>query len=122
MLELATDFVVLVHFLFIVFVLFGGLLVLIWKWVAWLHIPAALWGALIVFAGGVCPLTPLENLLRRTTGNTGYDTGFIEQYLIPLIYPSGLTRGIQITMGVAVITINVIVYIGVYRKHSSPKI
>lgn len=122
MLGLVADFIVLLHFLFIVFVLFGGLLVLKWKWVAWPHIPAALWGALIVFAGWICPLTPLENMLRRAEGTTGYATGFIEHYLIPLIYPSGLTRGIQIAMGVVVILINVIVYIGAYRKYSSPKI
>lgn len=121
MFELAADFVVLLHFSFIVFVLFGGLLVLKWKWVVWLHVPAALWGALIVFAGWICPLTPLENMLRRAEGTTGYATGFIEHYIIPLIYPSGLTRGIQISMGVVVIIINVIVYIGVYRKHSSLK-
>lgn len=116
MLELAADFIVLLHFLFIVFVIFGGLLVLKWKWVVWLHIPAATWGALIVLIGWLCPLTPLENLLRRTEASNGYATGFIEHYLIPIIYPAGLTRDLQIAMGVAVIIINVIIYLGVYTN------
>lgn len=117
MLELAADFVVLLHLFFIVFVVFGGLLVLKWKWVIWLHIPAVLWGALIEFTGELCPLTPLENLLRRAEGGAGYATGFIEQYLIPLIYPPGLTRDMQIMMALIVIIINVIVYFGVHRKY-----
>lgn len=121
MFDLAADVIVLLHFLFILFVILGGLLVLKWKWVLWLHIPAILWGALIAFAGWICPLTPLENLLRRAQGGSGYATGFIEHYLIPVIYPAGLTRGIQITLGMAVIIINIIVYLGIYRKTISPK-
>ena len=103
---LLADVLVLFHFTFILFVIFGGFLVRRRRQVIWLHIPCAVWGALIEFAGWICPLTPLENDLRISAGSSGYNGGFIENYLIPVVYPSGLTRGIQIIFGLGVIIIN----------------
>ncbi len=104
------DFVVVLHFLFVLFVVLGGLLVLRWPRVAWLHLPAAIWGAAIELAGGICPLTPLENSLRRQAGGTGYSGGFIEHYILPVLYPSALTRDIQLLLGILVIALNLGIY------------
>ncbi len=104
------DVLVVLHFAFIVFVVFGGVLVWRWRWVAWLHVPAALWGAAIEFVSGVCPLTPLENQWRVQAGESGYPHSFIEQYLTPLIYPVGLTPSVQIYLGAAVLLINMAIY------------
>lgn len=112
------DVTVVVHGLFIVFVVFGGLAVARWPRVAWVHIPCAVWGALIEFAGWICPLTPLENHFRRLAGQEGYPGGFIETYLIPLIYPGALTREIQIALGVGVIVVNVAAYGWALRSRS----
>lgn len=106
----AADLVVVLHFAFILFVVFGGLLVFRWPKAAWTHVPTAVWGALIEFTGLICPLTPLEKWLRLAGGETGYGGGFIEHYLIPMIYPAGLTREIQVLLGVAVLLINVSIY------------
>ena len=104
------DVLVVLHFAFIVFVVLGGLLVWRWRWVAWLHVPAVLWGAAIEFVGGVCPLTPLENQWRVQAGESGYPHSFIEQYLAPLIYPAGLTPSVQICLGAGVLLINMAIY------------
>ncbi|MDH3689700.1 MAG: DUF2784 domain-containing protein [Gammaproteobacteria bacterium] len=104
------DFVVLVHLGFIIFVVFGGLLALRWGWVPWLHLPAALWGAAIEFFGWFCPLTHLENRLHRASGAADYTGGFIERYLLPLIYPVEFTRELQLLLGVLVVGVNVLVY------------
>ena len=109
-LKLAADLVVLLHFAFILFVVLGGLVVFRWPKFMWLHIPAAAWGAFIELTGRVCPLTPLENRLRIAAGETGYSGGFIEEYLIPVVYPDGLTRLVQISLGVSVVAINLIFY------------
>ena len=115
------DIVVLIHFLFILFVLFGGLLLFWSSRVFWLHVPAVLWAAMIEFSGWVCPLTPLENLLRAHGGTTTYATGFIEHYILPLIYPDFLTRKLQIIFGLAVLGINLAVYgLFFYRKLKKP--
>ncbi|MCO6413054.1 MAG: DUF2784 domain-containing protein [Thiogranum sp.] len=108
--RVTADLVLVLHLLFILFAVLGGLLVLKWRWVAWLHFPAALWAAMIEFAGWYCPLTPLENSLRAAGGQQGYSGGFIEHYLVPLIYPAGLTRELQIGLGMAVVLINLAVY------------
>ncbi len=108
--RIAADGVVLVHAAFIVFVVLGGFAVLRWPRIAWLHIPAAVYGALIELQGFICPLTPLEVSLRRTAGEQGYTGGFIEHYVIPVVYPAGLTRELQIALGVAVIVINLVAY------------
>lgn len=108
--SLAADLVVLLHFAFIVFVVAGGLLVLRWPRIAWAHLPAAAWGAGIILVGGICPLTPLERALRRASGEAGYEGGFIDHYLMPLIYPVGLTRDVQIVLGMLVVGVNLCVY------------
>lgn len=111
------DLVLLLHLAFILFVTLGGLLVLRWPRLAWLHLPAAAWGAVIEFAGWICPLTPLEVGLRRSGGGAGYSGGFIERYLTAAIYPDGLTRGVQVALGLLVVAINVVVYLRLARRH-----
>jgi hypothetical protein len=110
------DLVVGVHLLFVLFVIFGGLLFLRWPRVAYLHIPAALWGAVIEFAGWICPLTPLENWLRREAGGAGYSGDFIEHYILPILYPFALTREIQLLLGFFVIALNLVIYAYVARR------
>jgi Protein of Unknown function (DUF2784) len=108
--HILADLVVGVHALFVVFVVAGGLLALRWPRVAVLHLPAAIWGALIEFKGWICPLTPLENSLRAAAGESGYQGGFIEYYLLPVLYPAGLNRGVQLALGSLVIAVNLVVY------------
>jgi hypothetical protein len=108
--RLLADLVVLLHAGFVIFVVFGGLALIRWPRLIWVHLPAAAWGALIEIAGWICPLTPLENSLRRLAGQGGYPGGFIEHYVIPVLYPQGLTRSIQIGMGVAVLVLNAVIY------------
>ena len=108
--RLAADLVVVVHALFVVFVVLGGLAVLRWPRLAWFHLPAALWGALIEFGGWICPLTPLEKWLRQRAGAVAYEGGFIEHYLLPILYPPGLDRRTQIVLGLVVLAINLGVY------------
>lgn len=108
--RLGADLLVIVHLLFIIFVVAGGCLVLKWPRMAYLHIPAAAWGALIEFQGWICPLTPLEQHLRQAGGQPAYSVGFIEHYLEPIIYPAGLTREMQIFFGIAVLAINLMAY------------
>ena len=114
--RLLADAVVLAHAGFIAFVVAGGPLVFRHPRIAWLHVPAVAWAAFIEFSGGLCPLTPLENALRRAGGDAGYASGFIDHYLIPLIYPSGLTPGIQVAIGVAVVALNLAVYAIAWRR------
>lgn len=113
------DLVLLLHFIFIVFVVFGGFLAMWWRWIPWVHLPAALWGAALEFGGWICPLTPLENRLRRAGGEAGYTGGFIEQYLLSIIYPSGLTREIQFILGGFVILVNLAAYGVVWWRRST---
>ena len=108
--RLLADLVLIVHFAFILFAIFGGLLVLYRFKVIWLHLPALLWGAAIVGLGGICPLTPLENTLRNMAGLQPYSGSFLEHYLLLAIYPPGLTREIQILLAVALIVLNMLVY------------
>ncbi len=118
---LAADLTVILHLVFIIFVIIGGLLVLKWRRLAYVHIPAAIWGALIEFKQWICPLTPLENWLRAQGGATGYQGGFIDHYLIPIIYPPGLTVWHQIVLGVMVLVLNGGIYawllVSARRKH-----
>jgi len=114
--RLLADAVLGLHLLYILFVVLGGLFVLRWAWVALLHLPAALWGALVELFGFWCPLTPLENHFRRRAGEGGYQGGFIERYLVPLIYPGELTRGMQIGLGVFVVLLNLAVYLWAWRR------
>jgi uncharacterized membrane protein len=104
------DFVMAFHFGFVLFAVLGGFLALKWKRLAWIHVPAFLWAALIEFAGWICPLTYLETWLIEQSGAHGFQEGFIEHYLFPLIYPQELTRSLQVTLGVFVLSINIIIY------------
>lgn len=113
---LAADLVVLIHFAFILFVVLGGLLVLKWRWVSFLHLPCVAYGALIEFCGWICPLTPLEQNLRAAAGQAGYTGGFIDHYLVKVIYPPGLTPAMQVGLGILVLVINAGVYAWVLRR------
>jgi len=104
------DLVVVAHLAFVLFAVLGGFLVFRWKRCAWIHVPAVVWAALIEFAGWVCPLTPLENWLRERGGAIAYRSGFIEHYILPLLYPAMLTRSLQITLGLLVLGINLGIY------------
>ncbi len=114
--SLAADLLVLAHFGFIVFVVAGGSLAFRWPRVIWVHLPAVVWGVTIEFAGFICPLTPLENKLRFAAGESGYTGGFIDQYVVPIVYPSGLSRNLQIILGVTAILINVAIYAALLAK------
>ena len=104
------DLVLCIHAGFVLFVIFGGLLVLRWRWIAWLHLPAAAWGAFVEFTGWICPLTPLENWLREQGGEGSYRYDFIAQYLLPMLYPGDLTRVLQLLLGTGVVALNAAVY------------
>jgi hypothetical protein len=104
------DLVVLAHFGFIVFVLLGGLLAFRWQWIPWLHVPATVWGVFVEFTGGICPLTPLENSLRRAGGLMEYSQGFVERYIVLVVYPSALTPELQAAIGVALVGLNLPIY------------
>ena len=114
---LLVDAIAVAHLAFIFFVAFGGLLVLRWRKLAWIHLPAALWGAVIEIVQWDCPLTGLENTLRQRAGVAGYGEGFIAHYLFGAIYPNGLTYGIQIAIAVFVTVINTAVYSRVFPIH-----
>ena len=108
--------VVLGHFAFILFVMLGGLFALRWPRAPWLHIPCFVWGGWIEVSGGICPLTPLEHELRRAAGETPYAGGFIEHYILAIIYPAGLTRTVQLTLAVGLVILNVAVFAWVIRR------
>jgi hypothetical protein len=111
----AADAVVAIHFAFVLFVALGGFLALRWRRIAWLHVPAALWGAAIELGGWICPLTPLENYLRERGGLAGYEGDFVERYMLPLLYPDRLTRELQVALGIIVLLVNLVVYWRVMR-------
>ena len=114
---LLADAVIVIHLLFIAFVVAGGLVVLYRPKVAFLHLPAAFWGAFIEFSGWICPLTPLENHLRQLGGESAYSGDFVDRYLIPVIYPAGLTNQIQNILGAFVVAINLVFYFFAIRRH-----
>lgn len=107
---IAADIVVLLHLGFILFVVVGGLAVLRWPRLALLHLPAVIWGALIELTGWICPLTPIENRLRAAADGVAYSGGFIDRYIMPIVYPSGLTRDMQLGLAAAVIVVNFVLY------------
>ena len=113
---LFADAVLIIHLGFVLFVLLGGLLILKWRWIAWAHVPAVAWGVAIEFGGWPCPLTPLENHLRERAGEAAYGGDFIARYLVPVIYPEGLTREAQIALGLAALLANAAIYALVIRK------
>lgn len=114
--RLAADLILLVHLAFVLFVLLGGLLVLRWARLLWIHLAAVLWGVLTEFAGIICPLTPLEVMLRQLGGGAGYEGDFINRYLIAILYPDGLTRGLQIWLGFAALLPNILIYAYLLRR------
>jgi hypothetical protein len=114
--RLLADAVVVVHAAFIAFAIAGGVFVLRRPPLAWVHVPVAAWAAFVEFSSAICPLTPLENALRRSAGDAGYPGGFVEHYLIPLIYPAGLTPRLQFLLGVAVVALNLAVYAVAWRR------
>ncbi|MFO8025773.1 DUF2784 domain-containing protein [Thiohalophilus sp.] len=105
------ELTVLLHFLFVAFVTVGALLLLRWPKLIWLHLPALFWGIYIQFSGGYCPLTPLEKNFRQLAGMKTYDGGFINHYLIPIIYPPGLTAEMQFMIGIGLIVLNALIYV-----------
>ena len=119
--KLIADILVVIHFIFIVFVVLGGFLVFKKRWVSILHIPSVLWAALLEINGWLCPLTPLEHYFRQLSGSSDYTGGFIDHYLVAIIYPEGLTREMQITLGFIVLGINLVIYALVFGKRSPGK-
>ncbi len=113
---LLADATMVLHLVFIVFALFGAFLVARWRWLLWLHLPAALWAMGIEFAGGICPLTPLENWLRLQGGEAVYSETFVQHYVGALIYPGGLTPTVQMGLGAAVIAVNAAIYAWVFAR------
>ena len=114
------DLVVILHFAFVLFVIFGGLLVLRWPRLTYVHLPVALYGALIELVGWVCPLTPLEKRLRESAGLEGYQGGFVEHYILPVLYPAGLTRNVQLVLGLIVVGMNLVIYTVAARVYRRP--
>lgn len=108
--KLLADLVVILHFLFVLLVVFGGFLVLRWRRFAFAHIPAVLWAVYIEFSGRLCSLTPLENWLRERSGSTAYKSGFVEHYILPVLYPEVLSQQMQIFLGVFVLIVNLGIY------------
>lgn len=116
--RLLADALVVAHLGFIAFVLLGGLMVWRCPRMAWLHLPAVAWAAWIECTAGLCPLTPLENALRRAGGEAGYDGSFVEQYLLPLLYPPGLTPAVQAGLGAGVLLLNLVLYALAWRRRA----
>lgn len=108
--RLAADVVVVIHAAFIAFVVAGGLLALRWRWIPWIHLPVALYGVVIQLVGFTCPLTPVEKALRRRAGTGGYEGGFVERYVVPVVYPGEFTTGVQILLAALVLIANAVVY------------
>jgi len=120
--RLLADVVVALHLGFVLFVVLGGLLVIRWRRLAWLHLPTVVWAIVIELAGWICPLTPLENRLRRAAGAGGYEGGFVEHYVVPVLYPDVLTRPMQVGIAVFVLSVNVAVYLWiVVRRRARPE-
>jgi hypothetical protein len=110
------DLVVLLHALFVVFAVFGALAALWWRWAPLLHLPAAAWGVAIELGGWICPLTPLENSLRRAAGEAGYTGGFVEHHLIPILYPAALTSRLQWMLAAGLVAANLLLYAWVVHR------
>jgi len=108
--RILADLVIVIHLAFVLFAVLGGFLVLKWKHCVWIHLPTVAWAALIEFASWVCPLTPLENWLNERGGEIVYRSGFVEHYILPLLYPTVLTRRLQITLGLSVLVLNLVIY------------
>lgn len=122
--RIAAHGVVVIHLAFILFVFLGGLTLFKWPWMIWVHVPAAVWGGLVEFTAAPCPLTPLENHLRRVGNADVYSGGFVDHYIVPIVYPPGLTRQAQVVLGVLILAINLVIYYKFLtgkRKAGEPK-
>ncbi len=113
--QVAATAIAILHLAFILFVIFGGFLVVRWPRLAWIHLPAAVWGVLIEWLSWYCPLTTWENILLQRAGRAGYSSGFVAHYIMPVIYPAGLTRGHEIAIGAFVLVLNAGIYMRVFR-------
>ena len=113
--RLLADLIVILHLAFLLFTVLGGLLVFRWRWFPWIHLPTAIWGGFVEVTGRVCPLTVLENWLRRAGGGYGYERDFIDRYVVPIVYPSGLTREIQLVLAALLVMVNGAIYMMVWR-------
>ena len=116
MYELAADIILIIHFLFILFVIFGALLFFIVKKIVFIHIPAIIWGSYIELTHSICPLTYLENWFLHKANLTTYSEGFIQNYLVPIVYPMNLTKDLQIFLGISLIVINIVIYVFIFGK------
>jgi len=114
--ELAADIILIIHFLFILFVIFGALLLFVEKKIVFIHIPAIIWGSYIELTNSICPLTYLENWLLQKANLTTYSEGFIQNYLVPIVYPMNLTKDLQIFLGISLIVINIVIYAFIFGK------
>ena len=121
--RIAADMVLMTHFAFILLVVAGALAVFRYPWFVWIHVPAASWGAFVELTGRICPLTTLENFLRIHAGQEGYANSFVEQYILPVIYPVGLTRQVQLLLAGLVVAVNAIIYATILlRKRAARQI
>ena len=114
--RLIADLIVLLHLVFVLFVVLGGLLALRWPRVKWWHLPAVAWGAVVEFTGWICPLTPLENWFRARSNQAAYDSDFVVEYVLPVLYPASLTRPTQVVLGTMVLCVNAGVYLMLWRR------
>jgi len=116
MYEIAANLILIVHFIFILFVVFGALLCFASTKIIFIHIPAFIWGSYIELTNSICPLTDLENWFLQKANLTTYSEGFIQNYLVPIVYPANLTKDIQIYLGIALIVINIVIYVFIFNK------
>ena len=116
MYEIAADLILIIHFTFILFVVFGALLLFASIKIIFIHIPAVIWGSYIELTNSICPLTYLENWFLHKANLTTYSEGFIQNYLVPIVYPMNLTNDLQIYLGIALIVLNIIVYVLIINK------
>ena len=115
--RILADLLVVLHLTFAAFVIFGGFIAWKWRWAAFLHLPALAWGFWVETSGQICPLTPLENHLRHLAGEAGYQGGFLEHYLLPVLYPSWLTRPDQWALAALLLATNIVAYGALLRPH-----
>ena len=116
MYEIAADLILIIHFTFVLFVVFGALLIFVSIKIVFIHIPAVIWGSYIELTNSICPLTYLENWFLHKANLTTYSEGFIQNYLVPIVYPMNLTKDLQIYLGIALIVLNIIVYVLIINK------
>ena len=120
--RILADLLLVLHLLFVLFVLFGGVFVFYRREIVLLHLPAVCWGISIELSGNICPLTPFENHLRKMAGEEGYTSGFVDHFLMPLLYPAGLTEEIQTLLAVVVLVVNLLAYFFVVRKYCRQRV